>query len=57
MSDFSTQKSIKDMTHQELLMEYLAVNARNYILEKENQNLNDTLYSVVSLYLGRGKND
>ena len=64
MTNFSTQTPIKDMTRQELLMEYLAIYARNHILEKENgkllqenKNIDDTLRSVVRLYLGRGKND
>jgi hypothetical protein len=64
MTNFSTEMPIIEMDRQRLLMEYLAINAHNCILieenkklVKKNKHLDNTLRSVVGLYLCQGKNE
>lgn len=60
MSDFSTRPSLMNMPHQDLVWDYVTLNATKCVLEDENnkltkevQRLKSVVDNLVTLYLGR----
>lgn len=60
MNNFSTRPSLMSMPHDDLVWDYVRLNATKCVLEdendkltKENQRLNILVVDLVTLYLGR----
>lgn len=62
MKNFSTRPTLMNMPHDELVWDYVTLQAKNYglateneALKAENARLDDALQAVVRLYLGGAK--
>lgn len=60
MSNFSTRPSLMNMPHQDLVWDYVTLNAQKCVLEdkndkltKEVERLKSVVDDLVTLYLGR----